>query len=325
METGEGADVYDRSDIPEDPVLFVLARGAAHRSHLFTECRASKKSADFNEALPCSQERDLHLRLAAAGLVFTHLPETLYRVRKRPTSVSHNYTRVLDQHASILWPIYNQLKAAGNLGDRRARRFRSKACHGCRPVTICSSDIPSRRQTIFDRRNRCIHPVALTDAYSGPARLLPQSSGSRKNRATRQHKTQHAIMTKPHIFHLIYREGLVAVTSSQVLRPLSMLMKQGYEVSLVLLTPIGEFLRITGMRQWKLSKYAASQVYGGRIVRIPSPPSRWRALWNEGIGFRLWARYALKDKPSVVHCRGALAVALVKPIIRQWKKSAHGL
>ncbi len=55
----------------------------------------------FREGLPCSQERDLHLRLACHGWSLNRIPESLYGVRRLPGSVSSSLEGVLDQHLPI--------------------------------------------------------------------------------------------------------------------------------------------------------------------------------------------------------------------------------
>jgi hypothetical protein len=77
----------------------------------------------FREELPCSQERDLHLRLACCGVQFVRLPEVLYTVRRVTGSVSSNSTRVLDQHADVYWRAYRLLEQFNRLTPERARHF----------------------------------------------------------------------------------------------------------------------------------------------------------------------------------------------------------
>jgi len=106
----------------EDPLIYILRHqiptpSPLHRKEIFLSV------GGFREDLPCSQERDLMIRLAAAGKSFAHLPETLYTQRRFPNSVSSDYTKVLFQFAPILQPVYNRLKAENNLTDERARAF----------------------------------------------------------------------------------------------------------------------------------------------------------------------------------------------------------
>jgi glycosyltransferase involved in cell wall biosynthesis len=75
----------------------------------------------FRETLPCAQEKDLHLRLACRGVVFHHLPDVLFRERKRRESLSSDFVRVLDQYEDIFGSARQQLQSAGLLSDERAR------------------------------------------------------------------------------------------------------------------------------------------------------------------------------------------------------------
>lgn len=67
----------------------------------------------FRAELPCSQERDLHLRLAANGFTFFHTPHVLVHVIRQEKSVSSNYLRVLIQHENIFEKSYSVLKSNG--------------------------------------------------------------------------------------------------------------------------------------------------------------------------------------------------------------------
>jgi hypothetical protein len=73
----------------------------------------------FDESLPCSQERDLHLRLACHGLHFVRLPEILVRVRRRSGSVSADAVCVLQQHLRIVHRAEKLLKGSGRSTDER--------------------------------------------------------------------------------------------------------------------------------------------------------------------------------------------------------------
>ena len=77
----------------------------------------------FDESLPCSQERDLHLRLACRGIVFRRLPEVLHEVRRRVGSVSSDYLRVLVQHEKIFLRCIESLRENGGWTKPRAAAF----------------------------------------------------------------------------------------------------------------------------------------------------------------------------------------------------------
>ena len=77
----------------------------------------------FDERLPCSQERDLHLRLACLGQRFIHIPEVLYSVRRRAGSVSDGAERVLEQHGRIFDRAMMLLEERGELSTALIEAF----------------------------------------------------------------------------------------------------------------------------------------------------------------------------------------------------------
>lgn len=74
----------------------------------------------FDEDLPCSQERDLHLRLACHGFEFIHIREALVKVRRRANSLSSDSIKVLRQHRRIVGKAHELLKELGGEKDIRA-------------------------------------------------------------------------------------------------------------------------------------------------------------------------------------------------------------
>jgi hypothetical protein len=79
------------------------------------------KVKGFREGLQCSQERDLHLRLACAGATFRRLPELLYTVRRTSGSISSDAVRILDQHLLIVRSAFQLLQETGQLTEPRAK------------------------------------------------------------------------------------------------------------------------------------------------------------------------------------------------------------
>jgi hypothetical protein len=106
----------------EDPVLFCLSKQLQTSSPLHWKCDLEAVGG-FDESLPCSQERDLHLRLVCNGIRFVYLPEALYRVMRRRNSVSDDYRNVLLQHGRIFERAFRNLKVKGELTDQRAYWF----------------------------------------------------------------------------------------------------------------------------------------------------------------------------------------------------------
>ena len=74
----------------------------------------------FLADLPCSQERDLHLRLASYGWPLQRVPESLYAVRRLPGSISSSYEKVLDQHLPIASRVLSILRQQGSWTDEKA-------------------------------------------------------------------------------------------------------------------------------------------------------------------------------------------------------------
>lgn len=105
-----------------DPVVFVLRNQLPTPAPLHLRTMLERVRG-FNEQLPCSQERDLHLRLAAHGATFLHVPETLYLVRRMPNGISSDPLRVLDQHKYVFGSVYDYLKETDSLTDEHAEAF----------------------------------------------------------------------------------------------------------------------------------------------------------------------------------------------------------
>lgn len=75
----------------------------------------------FDPSLPCSQERDLHLRLAMSGQEFRMLRLPLYRKYATPGSISRDKLRTLTWRGHIFERARESLKAAGLMTDARRR------------------------------------------------------------------------------------------------------------------------------------------------------------------------------------------------------------
>lgn len=101
-----------------DPVLFCLNSQMQTSSPLHRRSRLIDIGG-FKTSLPCSQERDLHLRLACNGIQWRRLPEPLFIIRKREASISSDIRKVLDQHAEIFLEAREILSATGRLTAMR--------------------------------------------------------------------------------------------------------------------------------------------------------------------------------------------------------------
>lgn len=117
----------------EDPVCFCLQADHLLQTSAPLHFRSSlEKVGGFREELPCSQERDLHLRMACAGIAFHHMPRILFRVRRVKGSVSGDDLLVLNRHEDVFLNAARILQEEGSLTIRRkeafARAFSSDAC-----------------------------------------------------------------------------------------------------------------------------------------------------------------------------------------------------
>ena len=115
----------------------------------------------------------------------------------------------------------------------------------------------------------------------------------------------------PDVLYLVYREALGSVFQSMVVRPLGDLRRLGYPTRLLAFAPLGEFLRPSRVRCWRPVREAILQEFGGPFTRLPSPPSRFRKCWDEGLVLRQFFRRQYgRDRSVVVHCRGPYATML---------------
>ena len=102
----------------QDPLIFLLRYNIQTSTPLHWR-RNLVSVGGFRVGLPCSQERDLHLRLAASGFSMRQTPQVLVEVRRFPQSVSSNYIRVLDQHADVFG---NSLRILVDRDEATAKR-----------------------------------------------------------------------------------------------------------------------------------------------------------------------------------------------------------
>ena len=116
-DTGE-AILVEASFPTDDPVVLCIkgwlqTSSPLHRRSILLEV------GGFDESLPCSQERDLHLRLACHGVNFVHTPMTLFRVRQQIRSVSSDITKVLEQRLGVFLGAKRILENSGKLSIER--------------------------------------------------------------------------------------------------------------------------------------------------------------------------------------------------------------
>jgi len=166
--------MYKRRYDGGDPVLFVLGGVLPTAAPLHRRANLVAVGG-FRADLPCAQERDLHLRLACAGLRFHQLPEVLFTVRRTDGSLSSDSVKVLDQHAKILWPAYRTLQERGELTDARARAFAGLLASDARAYLRHGH---ADRAAAYFADARRMHPDGgLSAAYRGPTRWLLRALG----------------------------------------------------------------------------------------------------------------------------------------------------
>ena len=151
--------------LDDDPVVFVLRNQLIQTSAPLHRRPVLATIGGFDEALPCSQEFDLHLRLACHGLRFFRLAEALSTMRRSAHSLSSNTTRVLDQHERIIVNARELLARTGSLTERRAVMLAAALVHDARWFARWGLEDKARR---FLRLARELHPSGGTrHAYGG--------------------------------------------------------------------------------------------------------------------------------------------------------------
>lgn len=137
----------------------------------------------FDRSLPCAQEYDLHLRLAANGVRFIHHPRVAWTARIRDGSVSSSWGRVLQQHPAIFERLYDIVDSAWEESEKtRVLRWISEAAMrsarnafgleniaaGRHLLSFARQAHPSRGYGDFERRSERILARALgVERYCG--------------------------------------------------------------------------------------------------------------------------------------------------------------
>jgi len=80
----------------------------------------------FDEALPCLQDYDLHLRMACRGVQFIHLAESLVTIRRRAGSISADHARLLREWPGVLKKCIGFLRDRDRLTPEIQRCFATK-------------------------------------------------------------------------------------------------------------------------------------------------------------------------------------------------------
>lgn len=113
------------------------------------------------------------------------------------------------------------------------------------------------------------------------------------------------------LLHLTVREGLSSIYPAQVARPMSVLLEEGYDASLVVFCPVGEFVRPRLRQQWQRREQVVVDEFGLSLQRFVLPPSRMKCLWSGVSLLRLRLRYEKRSHRDILlHCRGPMATEL---------------
>lgn len=117
----------------------------------------------FMVGLPCSQERDLHIRLIASGLKITPIAEPLVHVRKRAGSVSSDFHRVLLQHEGVFLRARDILQRRGALSDARRAALARAFVRDAR-LLVRRNDYAAALR--YAARARAMHSQGGLDAFT---------------------------------------------------------------------------------------------------------------------------------------------------------------
>jgi glycosyltransferase involved in cell wall biosynthesis len=152
-----------------DPFIFVLEHtelttiGPLHRKKWL------ESVGGFRPGLRAAQEFDLHLRLAAQGFGFKHLPEPLFTVRRQQTSVSSNPTRTLEQWMHFIPEIIDLLRKNGKLDPNRRNALARRLATSARLILRYGD--PKIGMQLLTLATELDHTSASL-AYGKPLRLL---------------------------------------------------------------------------------------------------------------------------------------------------------
>lgn len=171
---GQGSTVQGiLEDIPEDPVCMILRHRLQTSAPLHWK-KNLEKVGGFTPSLKASQERDLHLRLAAAGMRFKRLPGIFHVVRKQHTSISSDYVKVLRQRQFWVIPAFEKLKGEGKLSNERLRAFSGiMSLSGRELIQLGEFDLGKT----YLKHAAAMHPGHYLDDWSTLRRLAYQTLG----------------------------------------------------------------------------------------------------------------------------------------------------
>ena len=163
----------------DDAVVFMLTGPLPTMSPLH-RTEFLRAAGGWRIDLPCSQERELHLRLAAGTattppLPFRRLDFVGYRIHRQPASLSADPLRVLRQHVRYLPPLLADLEARGELGEPRRRAAAHLLAAEARQLLRAGDETTAAAAFAAAA---AVHPRGgLHDAYGTGTRLLRRLVG----------------------------------------------------------------------------------------------------------------------------------------------------
>ena len=160
-----------------DPVVFVLRHKTLQTSASLYRREWLTTIGGFRPGLRASQEFDLNLRLAGWGeRRWLHLPEVLFKVRRRSESVSSHTGRALACLIDVLPAFYQDLMGRGRLSEERRQEIARYAASVARLCVREGERAPGLRLLKF--AEQVDRSSALRSAYSFPSRIVRELVGA---------------------------------------------------------------------------------------------------------------------------------------------------
>lgn len=170
------ANAYQRV-LHEQDIIYFLTEGVLPVTAALHHRGWLEKVGGFSEDLPCSQERDLHLRLACSGCGMEQLKKTLFTVRRVSGSVSSNASRVFSQHMKIARKCECILKRSGKWGAEKEKAFSAWMIRDSRLLYQLGKNQLAREYFEYGKE---LHPKeGMVAAYGKYSRVMCKLFGPR--------------------------------------------------------------------------------------------------------------------------------------------------
>ncbi len=111
---------------------------------------------------------------------------------------------------------------------------------------------------------------------------------------------------RPRISYLIYREGLNSVFFSQMAVPAMLVAERGWKSRIIAFASVGEFFRSWHRSAWR----SLARRVTVPLIRLPSPPARYRNAWNDSLVLDLFLRLSRSKSPSLIDAGGTFAASV---------------